>query len=145
MTNSTLPLNDDEQKFLQAVTSGNFKQSEFFREVDDANVTVIADSLRAAGTPLCCAYIEEEIPEQPARLMAYYFLEDQDFWSLIGEGVDVYFPRPSFKLIPPTTGASNKSLGVSVPQKSAWDEALIEALASEATFALITKIRNQRP
>jgi hypothetical protein len=134
MTNSASPLNDDELKFLQAVTGGNFKQSEFYQEVDNANVTVIADNVRAAGTSLCCAYIEEEVPGHPPRLMAYYFLEDQDFWSLIGEGVDVYFSRPSFKLIPPTTDASN-----------AWNEALIEALASDATFALIAKLRGQRP
>jgi hypothetical protein len=145
MTSPDAPLNDDELKFLQAVTGGNFKQSEFYQEVDNANVTVIADNVRAAGTPLCCAYIEEEVPGHPPRLMVYYFLEDQDFWSLIGEGVDVYFPRPSFKLIPPTTDESNMSLEESAPRKSAWNEALIEALASEATFALIAKLRGQRP
>lgn len=143
MTSSYPSLNDAQQKFLQAVTSGNFKYSEFYQEVDDASVTAIADKVRAAGIPLCCAYIEEAVPGQQPRLMAYYFLEDQDFWSLIGEGVDVYFPRPSLKLAPPAKEASNDSFDGTANPKSAWDEALLEALASDATFALIERLRSK--
>lgn len=135
-----------EAKFLYALNCRTMMQSGFIKEVGDPGIATIVQKIRDAGVAVQMAIIDESTPGQPCPQLAFFYLEEDDVWTVVGENVNVTFPRMPLKPILRVKLPKRVALDAqSTPAKSAWDEAANEVLEADACLALLAKLRNQRP
>lgn len=144
MASSYAFLNDAQQKFLLAITSGNFKYSKYFKEKADDEVTAIADDVRKAGHPICHVFVKDEVPGHPPRWMTFYFMEGDDVWRYFGNDAELRFPSTPLKALLRNDEQATVRNKSTVPQNVSA-EAVIRPKKNVVSYALLEKMGGNQP